>query len=60
VALSDGFGLLQPYAVSMLCLPEDDCVHCFAFSHTNAILSYDKTCMSIHIIFKNRLRGCIT
>jgi hypothetical protein len=41
VALSDDFGLLQPYAdddcqeaVCTLCLPVDDGVHCFTFSHT--------------------------
>jgi hypothetical protein len=61
VAFSDDFGLLQPYAdddcreaVYMLCLPVDDCVHCFTFSHTNAILSYDKTRMSIQSTFKKQ------
>jgi hypothetical protein len=61
VAPSDEFGLLQPYAdddcreaVYMLCLPVDDCVHCFTFSHTNAILSYDKTRMSIQSTFKKQ------
>jgi hypothetical protein len=41
VALFDDFGVLQPYAdddcreaVYMLCLPVDDGVHCFTFSHT--------------------------
>jgi hypothetical protein len=49
VALFDDFGLLQQYAdddcreaVYTLCLPVDDCVHCFSFSHINGILSYDK------------------
>jgi hypothetical protein len=62
VALFDDFGLLQLYAdddcreaVYTLCLPVDDCGHCFTFSHTNAILSYDKT----HIFKKQAERGNI-
>jgi hypothetical protein len=64
VAPSDDFGLLQPYAdddcreaIYTLCLPVDDCMHCFTSSHTNAILSCDKCACQYKAHFKNRLRG---
>jgi hypothetical protein len=46
-------------AVYTLCLPLwDDCVHCFSFSHTNAILSWDKNAhVNTKHILKNRPRG---
>jgi hypothetical protein len=41
MALLNDFGLLQPYggddcqeAVYLLCLPIDDGVHCYIYSHT--------------------------